>query len=202
MTPTERVTLDLTDQIEADLHAMRSEAALPEPASLQQARDQLDLATRRLRALEAQHNEVKDRLEKLSPPTFWSRLTGDDAQRRDLQSRSDLLIRKITESNGAFAKASLSLAIERKNYQAQNRRHLSDQAFQAKRSAGNVTVWNVAKILLSRHPGIAFCGTAHLLRLAAEVRSRHEDAPDDLDLWGETDLWGIPLQPRPKPLFP
>jgi hypothetical protein len=154
--------------------------------------------------LEGQHKEIQDRLEKLSPPTIWNRLAGaaQKAARLDLQSRADNLVSKITESTDERSKALLSLAIERQKYQAENRRHLSDQAARAKRSAGSVATGNVAKTLLSRFPRIAFCGTAHLMRLAAEVRSRYEDVPDDLDLWGKTDFWGIALQPRPKPLFP
>jgi hypothetical protein len=95
---------------------------------------------------------------------------------------------KITEADDARGKAFLSLTTELQKYRAENWKHLSGLAANAKQVAGNIATLRVAKILLKRYPRIAFCGTSHLMGLAAAVRSHYEDVPDDLDLWGKTDI--------------
>jgi len=203
--PLERTLSDLNDVIETETLAANRTASLPEPASLRAARRKVEEEAARLRALEAQADEVLRKLTDGKQRSSWYRLfwPTHDPERQAREARLHKLQGEVLKTRGARAASGHALKAEEKEFQAANARHQSELGARSTQADHRITVARAARVLIERNPLRARWGMAALLRLAESVRnsraeSDHPDAPDDWDLVPTYDLWGIPLLPQPK----
>jgi len=205
MLPFDRTWSDFNDVIETETLAASRVSSLPEPPSLHAARREVGEDAARLRTLEAQADEVLEKLANSQPPSGWHRLfrPSHDPERQALGARLTKLQAKVLKARSDCAVSGLALKAQEKEFKATSARHQS--AWSARRDQGEhrIATARVARTLIEKNPPLARWGMVALLRLAATVRhSRAEadlsDAPDDWDLVPVLDIWGIPILPRPK----
>jgi len=203
--PMERTLSDLDDVIETETLAASRTAWLPEPASLHAARRKAEEDAARLRALEAQADEVLRKLSDGKPRSSWYRLfwPTHDPERPTLEARLHKLQGEVLKTRGARAASGHALKAEEKEFQGANARHQSGLSARSTQAEHRITIARAARVLVEKNPLLARGGMFAVLRMAAGLRnSRAEtvlpDAPDDWDLLPTYDLWGIPLLPRPK----
>jgi hypothetical protein len=203
--PFDRTCSDLNEVIETETLAASRVSSLPEPASLHAARRKVGEDAARLRTLEAQADEVLEKLGNSQPRSGWHRLfrPSHDPERQALGARLTKLQAKFLKARSDCAVSGHALKTEEKEFKATNARHQSAWSARCDQGEHRIATARVARMLIDKNPALARWGMAPLMRLAASFRnSRAEadlsDAPDDWDLVPVLDIWGIPILPRPK----
>jgi hypothetical protein len=203
--PFDRTLCDLNDMIEAETLVMSRTASLPEPASLDFARRKVKEDAARLRPIDAQTDEVLQKLADNGPRTGWLRFFGPphDPQRQVLESRLAVLQRQYLMARGERAAARQALKAEETAFQIAKHSQQTNLVSRRAQADDRITTARAARKLIEQNPRLARWGVAAVLRVTTDVLktrsdSQLSDAPDDWSLVPTFDLWGIPHLPPPR----
>jgi chromosome segregation ATPase len=203
--PFDRTLCDLNDMIEAETLVMSRTASLPEPASLEVARRKVKEDAARLLSIDAQTDEVLQKLADGEPRRGWLRFfrPSHDPEMQALESRLAELQRQFLVVRGECAASRQALKTAQREFQIANVHHQTNLDSRRAQADDRIATARAARKLIEQNLRFARWGAGAVLRVTMDIQKARADvhipdAPSDWDLVPTFDFWGIPHLPPPK----
>jgi hypothetical protein len=180
--PLERVIGDLNDSIEQNTFLVSRALTLPEPASLEAARDTEKTCRQQLRRLEAEADATLQELSALPRSSIWRRFWF----RREARTRKELNDKLTKQSASAqraareHATSQNSLDAEITSFNVARSKHEVESARRLETAKWESSIAVAAKTFVVQNPQFATWGSPRLIQVAAQIekiRSDH-DSPE------------------------